>query len=87
VALGTSALTRRDASCAVEELGLRGSKPVVVPMREGCCGGARGGGNVEELSLRGTARAAVLGTGFAVADEAEVDVEPNQAGGGKSAAF
>lgn len=87
MALGTSALTRRDVSCAIGELGLGGSKPVVVPMREGCCGGGRGGGNVEELSRRGTACAAVLGTGFAVAGEAEVDVESNQAGGGKSAAF
>jgi hypothetical protein len=87
VALGTSGLTRRDVSCAIGELGLGGSKPVVRPVREGCCGGARGGGNVEELSRRGTACAAVLETGFAIAGEAEVDVESSQAGGGKSVAF
>jgi hypothetical protein len=71
-ALGTSALTQRDVSCAIAGLGLGGSKPVVGPIREGCCGGVRGGGNGEELSRRGAARAAVLGTVFGVAGKAEV---------------
>lgn len=83
-------LTRCDVSCVIEEFGLGGSKPVAEPIREGCCGGARGSGNVEELSWRGAAWAAVLGTVFAVAGEAEVVelvVESNQAGGGNSVGF
>jgi hypothetical protein len=82
-ALGTSALTRRDLSCAVAGLDLGGSKPVVSPVREGCCGGARRG---EVLSQCGAALAAVLGTVFAAAGEAEV-VESSQVGGGNSVAF
>lgn len=86
MALGTSALTRRDVSCVIAVLDLGGSKPVVGPVREGCCGGARGGRNGEELSRRGAALAAVLGTVFVVAGEVEVD-ESNQVGGGNSVAF
>ena len=60
------------------------------PIREGCCGGVRGSGNGEELSWRGTARATVSGSVFAVAGEVKVvetGVEFNQAGGGDSVAF
>ena len=87
-ALGGSALIRRDVSCAITGLGLEGSKPVAELIRDGCCGG--GSGNGEELSRRGTACAAELGTVFSVAGEAEVvgmGVESNQAGGGNSVAF
>jgi hypothetical protein len=57
---GTSALTRRDVFCAFSRLCLRGSELLVEPVREGCCGGVRGGGNVEELLRCGAAGAAVL---------------------------
>lgn len=84
-ALGTSALTRRDVSCVIVIVGFGlGSKPVVRPVREGCCGGVRGGGNGEELL---TACAAVLGRVFVVAGGVEVVVESNHAGGGNSVAF
>ena len=40
-ALGTSALTRRDVTCAIAGLGLGGSKPVAEAIREGSCRGVR----------------------------------------------
>jgi hypothetical protein len=74
-AVGTSGLTWRDVFGG---LGLRGSIFVVRPVREGCCGGVRGGRHGEELSV------------FTVAGEGEVveiDVGSDQEGGGNSFAF
>ncbi len=89
-ARGTSALARRDAFCAVLGLGPGGSKPVVEPVREGRWGGAREGGNGEELSRLGTVRAAEFGTVFAAAGGEVVEFsveESNQTEGGNSVAF
>lgn len=74
---------RRDVLGGMSRAILRGSEPVVGPVRGGSCGGLRGGGDGEEISCCGTPPAMAIGGGEVV----DTDLGSNQEGGGNSAAF
>ena len=84
-----SGVAWRDVLSAISGVVLRGAGLVVKPVREGCCGGARGGGDGEEVPGCGTPRTAVFRVESAAAggEEEVVDVDSNQEGGGNSAAI
>jgi hypothetical protein len=75
---------RRDVLGEISGTVLRGSEPVVGPVRGGSCGGLRGGGKPRAMVVGAAESAATaIGGGEVV----ETDRGSNQDGGGNSAAF
>lgn len=83
-----SGLARRDVPSAISGVVLRGAGLVVVPAREGCCGGARRCGDGKEVPGCGAPREVVSRAESAAAGGGGevVDVGSNQDGGGNSVA-
>lgn len=85
-----SGVARRDVLSAMSGVALRDAGLVVVPVRERCCGGVRGGGgDGEEVPRCGALRVVVFRAESAASGgEGEVDdVDWSQDGGGNSGAF